>query len=57
MKLGNIAQPVRVSLTGTTMSPGIYEVIEILGKEKVLDRLRKAIEFIQSKDGIDSNFS
>jgi glutamyl-tRNA synthetase len=29
---GKIAQPVRVALTGTTVSPGIFEVIEVLGK-------------------------
>ena len=50
-KLGKIAQPVRVSLTGTTASPGLFEVIEILGKEKVLFRLRNAIEFIEKKGG------
>ena len=48
MKLGKIAQPVRVSLTGSTASPGIYEVVEIMGKEKVIDRLKKAVEFIVS---------
>lgn len=49
LKLVKIAQPVRVSLTGSTASPGIYEVIEILGKKKVVDRLQKAIEFIKNK--------
>jgi len=49
MKLGKIAQPVRVSLTGSTVSPGIYEVVEILGKKKVIDRLKKAVEFIASQ--------
>ncbi|MEW6614995.1 MAG: glutamate--tRNA ligase [Thermodesulfobacteriota bacterium] len=48
IKLGKIAQPVRVSLTGSTASPGIYEVVEILGKEKVIDRLKKAVEFMAS---------
>ena len=33
MKLGKLAQPVRVALTGTTVSPGIYDVILLLGKE------------------------
>ena len=46
LKLGKIAQPVRVSLTGSTVSPGIYEVVEILGKKKVIDRLKKAVENI-----------
>jgi len=49
LKLGKIAQPVRVALTGRTASPGIFEVTEIIGKEKVLRRLEKAIEYIESK--------
>ena len=49
LKLGKIAQPVRVSLTGSTVSPGIYEVVEILGKKKVIDRLSRAIEFIRKQ--------
>jgi glutamyl-tRNA synthetase len=48
-KLAKLAQPVRVSLTGTTVSPGIYEVIEVLGKKRVINRLNKAIEFIRDK--------
>ena len=47
MKLGKIAQPVRVALTGGTISPGLFEIIGVLGKETVLKRLRKALEYIQ----------
>jgi len=43
VKLGVLAQPVRVAMTGGTESPGIYEVLEVLGKEKTLKRLEKAI--------------
>ncbi len=43
LKLGQIAQPVRVVITGSTVSPGIYEVLEIVGKEKTLKRLRRVI--------------
>ncbi len=46
IKLGNLAQPVRVAMTGKTESPGIFEVIEIAGKEKTLKRLEKAIKTI-----------
>jgi glutamyl-tRNA synthetase len=45
-KLGNIAQPVRVAITGKTESPGIFEVLEIVGKVKTLKRLEKAIKII-----------
>ncbi len=44
IKLGDIAQPVRVAITGNTVSPGIYEVLEIVGKEKTLKRLRRIID-------------
>ncbi|MBC8287137.1 MAG: glutamate--tRNA ligase [Nitrospinae bacterium] len=42
-KLGKLAQPVRVALTGTTVSPGIYDVILLLGKEETLNRLNQAL--------------
>ena len=38
-KLGQIAQPLRAALCGSTTSPGIFEVAEVLGKEEVLGRL------------------
>jgi glutamyl-tRNA synthetase len=41
--LGKIAQPVRVALTGGTASPGIYDVIVLLGKATSLERLDAAI--------------
>lgn len=44
MKMGQLAQPVRVALTGRTASPGLFEVIEVLGRERTLFRLRKGIE-------------
>jgi glutamyl-tRNA synthetase len=46
LKLGKIAQPVRVALTGLTVSPGLFEIIDVLGKEIVLGRLRRALQFI-----------
>jgi len=47
IKLGKIAQPVRVALTGGTVSPGIYDVIEVMGKEKTLKRITAAIDLIK----------
>lgn len=46
IKLVQVAQPVRVGLTGNTVSPGIYEVMEILGRERVLKRLNKVMSFL-----------
>ncbi|HEY0840128.1 MAG TPA: glutamate--tRNA ligase, partial [Vulgatibacter sp.] len=41
--LGKIAQPVRVALTGGTASPGIYEVIALLGRDESLARIEAAL--------------
>jgi glutamyl-tRNA synthetase len=49
LKLGKIAQPVRVALSGRAASPGIFEITAIIGKEKTLQRLRKAIQYIEGK--------
>lgn len=46
LKLGKIAQPVRVALTGGTVSPGIFEIIEVLGREATLRRLERAADAI-----------
>ena len=45
-----IAQPIRVALTGKTASPPIDEVMEVLGKETVIKRLQKAIEYIKKSE-------
>ncbi|MDH5739525.1 MAG: glutamate--tRNA ligase [Nitrospira sp.] len=44
VKMGALAQPVRVALTGRTASPGLFEVMDVLGRERTLFRLRKGIE-------------
>ena len=44
IKMGALAQPVRVALTGRTASPGLFEVMEVLGRERTLFRLRKGVE-------------
>lgn len=43
LQMGKLAQPVRVALTGTSVSPGIHEVIAVLGKERTLKRLGNAL--------------
>jgi glutamyl-tRNA synthetase len=49
LKLGMIAQPVRVALSGRAASPGIFEITAIIGKEKTLARLGKAIDYIEGR--------
>ncbi len=43
IKLSSIAQPVRVAITGGIASPGLFEVLELVEKDKVLKRLSKVI--------------
>ena len=40
LKLGKIAQPLRAALTGRSTSPGIFDVLEVLGREESLERIR-----------------
>ncbi len=49
--LGKLAQPVRVALTGGTVSPGIFEVIEVLGKERTRARLEHALGHVGASPG------
>ena len=41
-KLGKVAQPMRVALTGGTVSPGIFEMMDVLGRDEVIRRLSRA---------------
>jgi glutamyl-tRNA synthetase len=48
LKLGKVAQPVRVALTGKTVSPGVFEIIRVLGRERTLARLDQALARISA---------
>ncbi len=43
VKLGAVAQPLRVALTGTTISPPIYDTLVLLGREKTLARIQRIL--------------
>jgi glutamyl-tRNA synthetase len=49
LKLGKLAQPVRVAVTGSGASPGIYETLEVVGRERTLDRLGRATDLIRAR--------
>ena len=51
IKLGRIAQPLRVALTGAGVSPGLFEVMEVLGRKKVLERIEKAMDYVAGGEG------
>lgn len=43
LKLGDVAQPIRVAITGTTISPPLFETLELRGREWTLRRMRRAL--------------
>ncbi len=45
---GQVFGIVRVAVTGQKVSPPLFESMEIIGREKVLERLQKAIELLES---------
>ena len=47
-KLKLIAQPLRVALTGRTVSPGIDEVMITLGRERTVERIKRAVQKINN---------
>jgi glutamyl/glutaminyl-tRNA synthetase len=49
LKVGILVHPTRVALTGQKKGPGLFETMEVLGKERVLQRLDKLIDYWQEK--------
>ncbi|MGB8329148.1 MAG: hypothetical protein WCE62_03400, partial [Polyangiales bacterium] len=50
LPMKHVAQPARVAMTGRTRSPGLFEVMEVLGRQKTLDRLRSGAEIAASTE-------
>jgi glutamyl-tRNA synthetase len=44
VKPGKLFQPIRVAITGTTVSPGIFESVALLGRDRTLERIDRALE-------------
>jgi len=49
LKLGKLAQPVRVAITGGANSPGIFEVLEVLGRDTAIARIQHAAEMARAR--------
>jgi glutamyl-tRNA synthetase len=50
-KPGRVFQPVRVAIAGSTVSPGIFESVALLGREETLARIDRALQRASSKQG------
>jgi glutamyl-tRNA synthetase len=53
LKLGKVAQPIRIAVSGGPVSPPIDQTLAILGREETLSRLRQACEWIASEKTLD----
>jgi glutamyl-tRNA synthetase len=49
-KLGSVAQPLRAALTGSVASPGIFEVMQVLGRDETLGRIADAAAAVSAPD-------
>jgi glutamyl-tRNA synthetase len=47
-KAGKLFQPMRVALTGLAASPGIFDVLVVLGRERSLARIDDAVAFLRA---------
>ena len=47
LKFKVLAQPMRVALTGKTVSPGIFEVLATLGRDRAIPRLKRALSYME----------
>ena len=48
LKLKDLAQAIRIAMVGSSVSPSIFEVLEIIGYENVIERIQKLISYKRS---------
>jgi glutamyl-tRNA synthetase len=49
VKPGKLYQPIRVAITGTSVSPGIFESLAVLGKDRSLERIERAVQRLSTE--------
>jgi len=49
VNMGKVAQPLRVALTGTSVSPAIDKTLWLVGKQRSLDRIDRALAYIDQR--------
>jgi len=49
LNMGKVAQPLRVALTGSSVSPAIDKTLQLVGKNRTLQRIDQALEFIRQR--------
>ena len=51
VKPGKLYQPIRVAITGTSVSPGIFESLAVLGKDRSIQRIERAVDRLSTESG------
>ena len=51
VKPGKLYQPIRVAISGTSVSPGIFESLAVLGKDRSIERIERALERLSAESG------
>ena len=49
VKVGALVHPTRLAVTGSNAGPSLYHLLEILGKEKVMERIDRALCYVHSR--------
>jgi len=49
-KAGEIIHPIRLGISGMTFGPGLFELMELLGKTRVINRLKRFVEFLRKRE-------
>jgi len=50
LKTKQLFMPLRIAITGTKVSPGLFETMEVLGKKRIINRLSMAIETLKKSE-------
>ena len=50
LKTSDLIHPTRIAISGKKVGPGLFETMEVLGKSKVLDRLKRLISYYEKKE-------
>ncbi|ADL68673.1 glutamyl-tRNA synthetase [Thermoanaerobacterium thermosaccharolyticum DSM 571] len=51
IKSGDLFHPTRLAISGKTFGPGLFDIMELLGKKKTIERIKKAIKYIENIKG------
>jgi glutamyl-tRNA synthetase len=46
-----LIHPVRLATTGTSTGPPLFDMLELLGRDEVVKRIKRAIEFVKANSG------